>query len=71
MDCPRCGGAVTPVGSDWLRCSGCRYEIDAGSWRVHQGLLAEVDTDPDGFFVRVRERLTHLRSLEPAWQTLR
>ncbi|MGW1812824.1 hypothetical protein ACWCQM_04465 [Streptomyces sp. NPDC002125] len=68
MDCPQCSGSLAQAGSDWLRCSGCRYEIDAGSWQVHARLLSELDTDPDRFFARVRSRLEHLRSLEPAWQ---
>lgn len=71
MDCPRCDGSLTPAGSEWLRCVACRYEIDAGSWRVHTGLLSELAADEAGFFARVRERLVYLRSLEPAWQQVR
>jgi len=68
MDCPRCDGSLRPAGSDWLRCVGCRYEIDAGAWRVHERLLSELAADEAQFFGRVRSRLEHLRSLEPAWQ---
>lgn len=68
MECPRCTGHVTPAGSDWFRCAGCRYEIHAEAWHAHKRLLAELAADEERFFARVRSRLEHLRSLEPAWQ---
>jgi tRNA(Ile2) C34 agmatinyltransferase TiaS len=68
MTCPRCADQLGSAGSDWYRCAGCGYEISTDAWQAHQGLVAELDADPVQFFVQVRERLAHLRSLEPAWQ---
>lgn len=69
--CPRCTERLTTSGTDWFRCTACRYEISTDAWQVYQGLLSELDTDPAAFFDRVRDRLAFLRSLEPAWQRTR
>ncbi|MFB7916638.1 hypothetical protein [Streptomyces sp. NPDC056061] len=67
MICPQCRGRLCPCRPDSYRCTGCRYEIAAEAWQLHQRLLAELDADEEGFFARVREHTARIRALEPAW----
>lgn len=71
MSCPQCGGTIRPAGGDWFHCTGCRYEIHAEAWQLHQSLLAQLEDDPEKFFASVAERLADLRDAEPVWQRSR
>jgi ribosomal protein S27AE len=71
VSCPQCGEAIRAAGGDWFQCASCRYEIHADAWQLHQDLLAQLDDDPDKFFLGVAERLADLREAEPVWQRSR
>lgn len=68
MTCPQCSARMGSAERGWRRCPACGYEITESAGALYMELADAFEADPVAFFNGVRDRLTALRELEPAWQ---
>ncbi|MEU3447377.1 hypothetical protein AB0H29_09105 [Streptomyces thermolilacinus] len=67
--CPRCEGPLRDGQDAVVRCARtrCGYELDRDAFALFHRLVKDWETDPEGFFTRVKARNAEMRDRDPYW----